>query len=620
MKYGVPSNHNLLGGNCAIYAYKEIEDSRIRVLKVICTRNSAINEMEDPEEPFNVTSNSLSEIDIRAYVKKYKNHSSQRISFINTGVVKEFLPEEDYNLLKENFDYERVTSEDIGLVKNGDFFITSNEKIKETIDINIGMFGNTSKYIEFIESDSFIVLVMIDGMLKKYISTTDEPTKFAYSAIGNQVSSASTELEKISHLKKISRSELIDLIKDLPLSRIKGYGSNSRGFIVEHIKDSVVHICRDCSAPIGQQDDYFVNDNGDVICNNCSSNYRACADCFAVVHYDNLIHTLDNDGVCNSCYEAYYTRCHECYNISSTRNWEENEDYCPHCESDEDGRSRYTNDDNYNNFDGSISNYTYKPDPIFYEKLGVPVDCDPETLYMGIELEVNRGKKYSETIHQNRVSHEICRENQWAYCKWDSSVRKGFELVTHPCTIQHHVKEFPKVLTKLREYNYQSEEVESGASLHIHVNKNYFGTGERLELGIAKLVIMFDKFWDELYKFSRRDEVQIHWCKKLFTDGELSDYKDTKDVYEKARNKSNRDRHSAINLNNEHTVEFRLWRGTLDERKFKATICMTQVLCMIAKEKSVDEILDNSLETLISSYSKKLAKFCKTTHVFPNQS
>ena len=62
------------------------------------------------------------------------------------------------------------------------------------------------------------------------------------------------------------------------------------------------------------------------------------------------------------------------------------------------------------------------------------------------------------------------------YCKHDGSLEEGFEVVTHPMTLDYHQNEIPwkVVLTRLKSMNYLSHQANT-YGLHIHVNRTSLG-------------------------------------------------------------------------------------------------------------------------------------------------
>lgn len=92
-----------------------------------------------------------------------------------------------------------------------------------------------------------------------------------------------------------------------------------------------------------------------------------------------------------------------------------------------------------------IKQYNYVPEQFQLHKVN-----NEEELYLGIELEIDNGGQ-NETNAQYIIDFmNSTTEN--VYCKHDGSLNDGFEIVTHPCTIEYHkqlpYKELFKELSK----------------------------------------------------------------------------------------------------------------------------------------------------------------------------
>ena len=131
----------------------------------------------------------------------------------------------------------------------------------------------------------------------------------------------------------------------------------------------------------------------------------------------------DNTPLCQTCYDQSYMTCSECGRLI-------------HCED-----SYYLDDSDEPlcltcleeaNRD-VIQGYYYKPEPIFY-------GTGPR--YFGVELEIDeggeRGDYASRILSQANVAF-----TERLYCKHDGSLGNGFELVTHPMSLEYHQEEMP---------------------------------------------------------------------------------------------------------------------------------------------------------------------------------
>lgn len=92
--------------------------------------------------------------------------------------------------------------------------------------------------------------------------------------------------------------------------------------------------------------------------------------------------------------------------------------------------------------------------------------------------------------------------------------------------------------------------------LHVHINRTAFGeTVADQEEIIARILYFFEKYREELLKFSRRTPKQLRqWSNRY-------DLKESQDILKRA--KGDQEWYTCVNLTNYHTVELRMFRGTL---------------------------------------------------------
>jgi hypothetical protein len=90
---------------------------------------------------------------------------------------------------------------------------------------------------------------------------------------------------------------------------------------------------------------------------------------------------------------------------------------------------------------------------------------------MGFELEVET--RNSSRFEMAKMAQDILGEH--AYMKSDASLNDGFEIVTHPHTLEYYQEQFEwSVLTKLRRKGMLSWNTTT-CGLHVHVSREAFG-------------------------------------------------------------------------------------------------------------------------------------------------
>lgn len=335
-------------------------------------------------------------------------------------------------------------------------------------------------------------------------------------------------------------------------------------------------VCSDCGEILHSANEYvYVNENltdEKIVCKDCinSGSYFKCSDCGGYFTSSHL--TLNGYGVsiCPNCASGW-TTCHEC---DMPIRIQDDNFYCG---------SYFCARHNPERI--AIHNYSFKPNPIFYG------DGD---LYMGVELEIDRGEGSVTTASEIKTKQ--------IYCKHDGSLGgEGIEIVTHPCTLGYHINElgWDRVIETALRNDYESHNAGT-CGLHVHVNRTFFGDDpESQEINISKVVILVQRFWEQIVVFSRRRRSDLdRWAKKPCADFKKEDT--DSETRRKIRDERyDGDRYRAINLQNNNTIEFRMYRGTLKLETLLATLQFTDGLCRYAKEHSVEEIYDVSWDEFI---------------------
>lgn len=351
--------------------------------------------------------------------------------------------------------------------------------------------------------------------------------------------------------------------------------------------------CSHCGAIIGENDD-FETVNGQVVCTDCIERYTTTCDrCNETIWSDDS-YGDEYTTLCASCYHNHYVRCCCCdallheddaYNI-------EGDSYCSECYHDEIDKGR------------SIHDYGYKPDPKFY---------GDSKRFFGVELEVDGAGKDSDNADE--ILAIANKDGEHIYVKGDGSLDDGFEIVTHPMSLNYH-KDFcwKEIMAKAISLGYRSHQT-STCGLHVHVNRSCFGdTQEEQELVISHILFFVEKHWAELLKFSRRSEYSINrWA------GRYGYEKTGQEILDKAK-KGNLGRYAAVNLMNYATVEFRLFRGSLKYTTLIAALELVDKICDVAMNMTEEEISKLSWSEFVSSVeAPELIQYLKERRLYINE-
>ena len=354
-------------------------------------------------------------------------------------------------------------------------------------------------------------------------------------------------------------------------------------------------------------EDYFkTEDMTHGVCQECfDENFRECEHCNE--YFDNEDMASDDCiTVCQDCYDDNYFTCYNCDGIFSNDDREgyDGDSYCTDCydeiEQDEEDCEDCSGE-NYSMDDGRIiHSYGFKPYPKFKK---TPREKESKLFY-GIELEVNEGGSNDVNARKvKKLSDDI-------YLKHDGTICTGFEIVSHPCTYNYHLKKLPwkKIMKKCESMKYVSHKGRS-CGMHIHVSKLWFGDKDNVERDekLTNLLMLVNwNLWDEVFKFSRRTSNTIRWGKRytnltqpmgLLNEGKCG-YRGSVNIYPR------------------NTVEFRFFRGTLDYTTFIANIQFIRVLCEMAislDRRSIEKIRwGDVLDYATMNDFTEFLKYCNT--------
>lgn len=339
----------------------------------------------------------------------------------------------------------------------------------------------------------------------------------------------------------------------------------------------------------------------DELCQHCA--HDATVICS---HCGERIYRSDNAGdenmpLCQSCYTRHYMSCDRCGRILHEDDVyyaadDEDEDYplCYECRS-------------YKNRYRSIQDYYYKPEPLFR---------GDGSRYFGVELEIDGAGEDNDSANDLMdIANSDGVENM--YCKHDGSLDDGFEMVTHPMTLDYHMNEMPwkRILQRAIRLNYTSHQANT-CGLHVHVNRDAFGnTEEEQDAVIARILYFFEKNWEELLKFSRRTSRQLErWAARY-------GYKDQpKELLDHAKKGCHGGRYTSVNLTNADTIEFRIFRGTLKHNTLIATLQLLDRICDVALFMSDDEIKAMSWTAFVSGCTQpELVQYLKERRLYVNE-
>lgn len=335
--------------------------------------------------------------------------------------------------------------------------------------------------------------------------------------------------------------------------------------------------------------------NGQRVCSDCVSRYTVVCDRCGATIWDTDAYGDEYTTLCHHCYDNYYVRCERCdCLIYCDDNYRyDGSDYCSECYHDIASER------------SSIKEYRYKPDPVFYGN---------GSRYFGVELEIDIGGR--DTIFADELLEIGNEDNEHIYIKSDGSLNDGMKIVSHPMTLDYHTHEmnWEEVMKRAISLGYRSHQT-STCGLHVHVNRTSFGdTHEEQEDVISRILYFVEHHWNELLKFSRRSEATMNrWAARY-------GYENTpKAIMDKAK-KGCYGRYTAINLCNYHTVEFRLFRGTLKLNTLIATLQLVNEICSVAVFMSDEQLQSLSWSEFVSKLTEtELIQYLKERNLYINE-
>lgn len=230
-----------------------------------------------------------------------------------------------------------------------------------------------------------------------------------------------------------------------------------------------------------------------------------------------------------------------------------------------------------------IHNYSYKPEPeIGYKNaresrehltFGVELECEPRNDGGNARMDAYELSDRIDEIPGGRT-----------YCKSDSSLSNGVEIVSHPGTLAHHmyVMHWRQIQRTCEKAGFRSHDA-ANSGLHIHVGRAQLGSTDAERNDVTRKVqVLFALYTAELTRFSRRRRSCLEQWAPIDRLGVTPD--DIRHVSSGAQLASwasarvpaycsnHNDRYTAVNVTNSATVEIRIFRGTLKRDTLIAAI------------------------------------------------
>ena len=177
----------------------------------------------------------------------------------------------------------------------------------------------------------------------------------------------------------------------------------------------------------------------------------------------------------------------------------------------------------------------------------------PNTVYLGCELEYETNNRNRAQIGVGKLMHGH------ALMKSDGSIRNGFEIVTCPATLDIHLDVFKKFYDNIP----PDLRIENNVGMHVHISRRPLS-----QLTIGKLTEFLN----------RLDNKQFigHIAGRI--DNAYARMDSGRTIIFPRKNRHGGDRYNALNLNNEKTIEVRLFATPMNYKEFASRLQFVQAL------------------------------------------
>lgn len=316
---------------------------------------------------------------------------------------------------------------------------------------------------------------------------------------------------------------------------------------------------------------YITSGNRDgivwFVCNDCNYN-RQCDECGVTCSQQarpRMASGRDPRRLCGGCMDAYLMennleRCESCRghfdhsDLTSAVNREGiNSSYCQSCM-----RDRIV--------------MPYNANPLDYVGfMGKPKD----KLFYGVELEVeNNGDDFYDVAMNTYKS-----VGEFAILKHDGSLNNGFEVVSAPMSMEVHRSEiWDKFFDKDGgRKNLRAAKTET-CGMHVHVSRDGLST---MTVGKVLEFIHSSKNQEFIEVIAGRE--RNRYCMFANDDSKVEALRAKRGL------QFERERYNGVNLQNEHTMEIRIFKGTLSRKVFLKNLEFCESLVKFAQNHSMGE-------------------------------
>lgn len=325
---------------------------------------------------------------------------------------------------------------------------------------------------------------------------------------------------------------------------------------------------------------YQVNTGGEIQnwCPDCHGEHAFyCSECDQSYDVDCYDHTYaGGEIICQNCFEDNWTTCDECgeYIRIDDAYHCDNETLCEEC---------------YNEKTKVVREYHCNPELRFNRRQGEITDK-----FIGCEIETERGN------YEERKNITLLRgdNESYIYQMHDGSLDdSGIECITQPMSKKFFdAFDFEGWMKELTDAGARSHYT-NNCGLHIHLSKEWFGKNtDQQELTAGTVLAVMEVLKPQLQTAARRTDT--HWChypdepefgrnkKAALESAKKQKFHTSYEKQMKKVGKCKENRYECLNLLNRNTYEFRIFRGTLNPKTFRASVALCIRLVEYAKYKN----------------------------------
>ena len=177
----------------------------------------------------------------------------------------------------------------------------------------------------------------------------------------------------------------------------------------------------------------------------------------------------------------------------------------------------------------------------------------PNTVYLGCELEYETNNRNRAQLGVGKLMHGH------ALMKSDGSIQNGFEIVTCPATLDIHLDIFKKFYDNIP----PDLKIANNVGMHVHISRKPLS-----QLTIGKLTEFLNRLDNKSFIHHIAGRIDNQYA-RMESDRTLTFLR---------KNRHGGNRYNALNLNNEKTIEVRLFATPMNYKEFASRLQFVQAL------------------------------------------